>query len=143
MEWRVASLLGVLVKPSLPFPPSLLLLADLDMMQVSQGDFTCDADAPSLARCRAHFSMWCIMKVWRARRVWGVCAAPVDLACRAFATSCSSEGVISVLLCPVQAPLLTGADPTAFTATDLAVLTNADAVSINQDPLGIQASIII
>ena len=44
---------------------------------------------------------------------------------------------------PVQAPLLTGADPTAFTATDLAVLTNADAVSINQDPLGIQASIII
>ena len=96
MEWRVASLLGVLVKPSLPFPPSLLLLADLDMMQVSQGDFTCDADAPSLARCRAHFSMWCIMKVWRARRVWGVFAAPVDLACRAFATSCSSEGVISV-----------------------------------------------
>lgn len=59
---------------------------------------TCAADAPSLARCQAHFSLWCMMK----------------------------------------APLLTGADPTSFSAADLGVLTNADAISINQDPLGIQ-----
>lgn len=54
-----------------------------------------------------------------------------------------SPGVLSLrrLPVPVQAPLLTGADPTSFTAVDLAVLTNADAVSINQDPLGIQASV--
>ena len=28
---------------------------DMDMMQVSQGEFACSADAPSLARCQAHF----------------------------------------------------------------------------------------
>ena len=57
-KYSVASSVHSVCTPSLPSLP-----ADLDMMQVSQGDFSCAADAPSLARCRAHFSMWCIMKV--------------------------------------------------------------------------------
>lgn len=35
---------------------------DLDMLEVGNGDFECDADAAAMARCRIHFSMWCIMK---------------------------------------------------------------------------------
>ena len=36
---------------------------DLDMIEVGNApDFVCGADAASLARCQAHYSLWCIMK---------------------------------------------------------------------------------
>ena len=36
---------------------------DLDMIEVGNGpDFSCSEDDAALARCRAHFTMWTIMK---------------------------------------------------------------------------------
>ena len=32
------------------------------MLEVGNGDFTCDRDDASMARCRVHFSLWSIMK---------------------------------------------------------------------------------
>lgn len=54
---------AVRISPAYIPESSCSVRADLDMMQVSRGDFVCAADAPNLARCRAHFTMWCIMKV--------------------------------------------------------------------------------
>lgn len=42
------------------------------------------------------------------------------------------------LWCVMKAPLLLGTNLTALDATTLSLVTNADAIAINQDPLGIQ-----
>lgn len=39
---------------------------DLDMIEVGNApDFKCDENAAALERCRAHFTMWTIMKALR------------------------------------------------------------------------------
>lgn len=35
---------------------------DADMLEVGNGDFSCDDDAAAMARCHVHFSMWAILK---------------------------------------------------------------------------------
>ena len=66
---------------------------DLDMIEVGNGpDFACSADAAALARCRAHFTMWTIMK----------------------------------------APIILGNNLPAIDSVTLAVVSNADAIAVNQ-----------
>lgn len=73
---------------------------DLDMLEIGNApDFKCDESAAALERCRAHFTLWTIMK----------------------------------------APLILGNDiPDESTAT-FAVISNKEAIAINQDSLGVQA----
>lgn len=73
---------------------------DLDMIEVGNGpDFKCEESAAALERCRAHFTMWTIMK----------------------------------------APLILGNDiPHESTAT-FGVISNKEAIAVNQDSLGVQA----
>ena len=44
------------------------------------------------------------------------------------------------LWCAAKAPLIIGTDVTNITAAALAILTNAEAIAVNQDPLGVQAA---
>jgi hypothetical protein len=67
------------------------------MLEVGNGDFQCGTDAASLARCRIHFSLWCITK----------------------------------------AVLLIGSNVTAMSDATLGVYANGEAISLNQDALGI------
>merc|ERR1711871_1129965 len=73
---------------------------DLDMIEVGNGpDFKCDESTAALDRCRAHFTMWTIMK----------------------------------------APLILGNDIPDESSATFGVISNKEAIAINQDPLGIQA----
>jgi len=73
---------------------------DLDMIEVGNApDFKCDESTAALERCRAHFTMWTIMK----------------------------------------APLILGNNIPAETSATLGVVSNKEAIAINQDALGIQA----
>merc|ERR1719238_1892565 len=73
---------------------------DLDMIEVGNGpDFKCEESAAALERCRAHFTMWTIMK----------------------------------------APLILGNNIPDESSATFSVISNKEAIAINQDPLGIQA----
>ena len=72
---------------------------DLDKIEVGNApDFVCAESPAALARCRAHFTMWTIMK----------------------------------------APLLLGNDIPNESSATLGVISNKEAIVVNQDPLGIQ-----
>jgi alpha-galactosidase len=73
---------------------------DLDMIEVGNSpDFKCEESAAALERCRAHFTMWTIMK----------------------------------------APLILGNDIPHELSAAFGVISNKEAIAINQDALGIQA----
>jgi len=73
---------------------------DLDMIEVGNGpDFKCDESDAALERCRAHFTMWTIMK----------------------------------------SPLLLGNDIPDESSATFAVISNKEAIAVNQDALGLQA----
>ena len=69
------------------------------MLEVGNSpDFACERDAASLARCRVHFTQWCMLK----------------------------------------ALLLIGNNMSAITPATLGVLSNAEAIAVSQDLLGVQ-----
>ena len=73
---------------------------DLDMIEVGNApDFKCDESDAALERCRAHFTMWTIMK----------------------------------------APLILGNDIPDESSATFGVVSNSEAIAVNQDSLGIQA----
>jgi hypothetical protein len=102
-------------------------------------DFDCSADAEALARCQAHFSQWCIMKapLILGNDLPNVDATTLSGARRARGTPlwCNALSVrtTSVRLCGAHTCV-------RFYRLRLhfAVVGNADAISINQDPLGVQ-----
>eukprot|EP00656_Telonema_subtile_P054528 TRINITY_DN8180_c0_g1_i3.p1 TRINITY_DN8180_c0_g1~~TRINITY_DN8180_c0_g1_i3.p1 ORF type:complete len:393 (-),score=65.03 TRINITY_DN8180_c0_g1_i3:99-1277(-) len=73
---------------------------DLDMIEIgNKPDFECEQDQAALDRCRAHFTMWTVMK----------------------------------------APLILGNNLPEESSATFGVISNKEAIAINQDPLGIQA----